>query len=772
MYSELMHEGSWVIQTDELELGFSLDSGMLTILRRLGGVNMLNVGGSDLSLDAQTPWGWMSERTFPRYLSHTVHHDHDAVILAIHVGLGGLSLIDTLRITGTLVARTVAVTNNSVSEEQLLHVRLNLPFVCIGNRSDARFEAPSNSFRPRLALETVAKLRRGELPGRAIAPAIRRSRLFENAPDRGPGLLAVHSASLNENVLCWYWSTVQPAWPDINGNDEAITLGHDIELAGWLAPDQTISGGTQYFMLVKGTWFDAMSAFHATWSVLDVHGLGDIAEWTRDAAIYEVHPGLWGGFASLTAALPHIRSLGFNTLNIMPIWRYDNRSGQPWDLNWAASGSPYAIEDFEALEPTLGTPQEFRALVDRAHELGMRVLCDLVVQGCSRTSRYLKEHPGWFCRDVRGRIVSSHGWNDTASFDWANPEVQEFFLDWTTRFIEKFDIDGWRVDAPHRKEPNWDRRLERPASSTSFGVLHIIDGVRAALRQRKPDGALLCELYGPLFTLNHDFAYDYLAHLMFFHAGLGVLSAYELGEWLEDHLLALPDGVVRVCFTETHDTRDVNPIADAVRGSRLAHMLLVGLVGCGFVPMLWTGQEQGQAEFVRHLLHVRANNPILRTGSVHFNKVPCDMPQVWTALRRLDHASLVVLLNLGPHRRTVTISIPVDHMQLSDGTYHLYELLSDQVIAAGEQTSWQREELLSLALTVDPFESMLLAVRAGDPITADPPRADATPEQIPSAPESANEQAVNASPADHTARAPSGSAKQSRSRRSPRKPKE
>lgn len=713
MYTEWTQEQSWIIHTPEMELGFSRDSGMLTVLRRPNGPNYLCVGGATASIDVQLPGGWLGETAFPRYLNHAVHEHAGVVILVINIGLGAVRLTDTFRITGTLLARSVAVFNSGSVEFRVQSVRLSLPYARVGSLSEGRFEAPSNSFRPRLAVENVAKMRRGVLPTRDLAPASRRGRPFENAPDRGPGLLALHSTSESENLLCWYWSVDQSAWPDVDGNDEALSIGHEIELAGWLPPGGSLSGGTQYCMFIAGTWNDAMRAFSETWRVIGVQTAFDVPHWVRTAALYEVHPGLWGGFAALAASLPHIQALGCDTLNIMPIWCYDNRSGAIWDMNWAASGSPYAITDFEQLEPTLGTPAEFRALVDRAHELGMRVLCDLVVQGCARHARYVAEHPGWFCRDERGRLVSSHGWNDTVSFDWAHPDVQQFFVDWTTRFVQTYDIDGWRVDAPHRKEPNWDRRLTRPASSTSFGVLDIVRRMRLALRQIKPDAVLLCELYGPLFTTNHDFAYDYLTHLMFFHAGLGTISSYELGEWLEDHFLALPQRAVRVCFTETHDTRDVNPVADAVRGSQLARMLLVGIIGCGFVPMFWSGQETGQEEFIQHLTLLRREHRALRDGTLAFNTVPCDVPTVWSVVRTWGDERLGVVLNLGPHRRTATISLPVDRLNLPDGEYHFYDLLREEVLDYGGKRWWRREELLHMPLVVEPFDAKILQIRWG-----------------------------------------------------------
>src|SRR5215203_3817278 len=99
MYNVFFHEGSWIVHTAEIELGFSRESGMLTVLRRPDGVNYLNIGGVAPSLDVQLTGSWLGETAFPRYLSHTLSELAGAVVLTINVGLGMLRISDTFRIT-------------------------------------------------------------------------------------------------------------------------------------------------------------------------------------------------------------------------------------------------------------------------------------------------------------------------------------------------------------------------------------------------------------------------------------------------------------------------------------------------------------------------------------------------------------------------------------------------------------------------------------------------------------------------------------------------
>ncbi len=402
-------------------------------------------------------------------------------------------------------------------------------------------------------------------------------------------------------------------------------------------------------------------------------------------------------------------------LNLMPVWAYDNRTGRLWDGNWGKSGSPYAIRDFERFEPTLGDADDFRHLVDTAHGLEMRVLCDFVAQGCAVDARYVAEHPEWFCRDPDGNLVSSHGWTDTYSFDWANPDYQEFMVGWALRLVRDFGIDGYRVDAPNGKEPNWDRRLARHASTTSLGCLSLLDRLQRELKALRPDTVLLCELYGPLYVQQHDYAYDYLAHFAWMNAALGRLTPAELGEWLAQHRAILPPDSVRVAFTETHDTRDINPLADGLRGSRISRLVLAGLVLTNFVPMIWSGQEDRPADraFLRQLLAVRRSYAALRYGALHLNAVRSADPRVFGALRHHEYQRVVGLLNLSAHKRSFELFIPTDLLGMGEGSYHLYDTLAERVVDEDGRREWQREEFWQITLTLDAWTPYLLDIRPG-----------------------------------------------------------
>ena len=104
-----------------------------------------------------------------------------------------------------------------------------------------------------------------------------------------------------------------------------------------------------------------------------------------------------GTFLKTIALLPYIKSLGVNTLHLLPITTIgeDGRKGN--------LGSPYAIRNPFKLDENLSEPflgmrveDEFCGLVEAAHHLGMKVVVEFVFRTASKDSDWVKEHPGWF----------------------------------------------------------------------------------------------------------------------------------------------------------------------------------------------------------------------------------------------------------------------------------------------------------------------------------------------------------------------------------------
>ena len=193
-------------------------------------------------------------------------------------------------------------------------------------------------------------------------------------------------------------------------------------------------------------------------------------ERARFGAWYELFPRSWGGFAGVERALPKLAELGFNVVYLPPIHPIGrtNRKGRNNALSAASGdpGSPWAIGAAEgghtAIDPGLGTDDDFDTLVARARELGLEIALDFAIQ-CSPDHPWLWEHPEWFHRRPDGtlryaenppkRYQDIHNVNfESADWEGLWAALRDVVLHWVARGVKAF-----RVDNPHTKPlPFWE----------------------------------------------------------------------------------------------------------------------------------------------------------------------------------------------------------------------------------------------------------------------------------------------------------------------------
>ncbi|MDR0994084.1 MAG: alpha-amylase [Verrucomicrobiota bacterium] len=104
-----------------------------------------------------------------------------------------------------------------------------------------------------------------------------------------------------------------------------------------------------------------------------------------------------GTFLKAIAMLPYIRSLGCNTIHLLPITSI-GKDGNKGDMGSAfAIQNPYALDEHLA-EPALAldVQTEFAALVEAAHHLGIRIVVEFVFRTAAKDAAWAKDHPEWF----------------------------------------------------------------------------------------------------------------------------------------------------------------------------------------------------------------------------------------------------------------------------------------------------------------------------------------------------------------------------------------
>lgn len=165
-----------------------------------------------------------------------------------------------------------------------------------------------------------------------------------------------------------------------------------------------------------------------------------------------------GDFAGITQKLDYLEDLGINTIWITPI--VENIPGVTVtdtgkeDVPYNAAYHGYWASNFTKLNPTLGTKEEFQTLIDQAHNRGIRIMVDIVVNHAGYDTDF-----GDMIRSGED-IVSGSDQKDSLSnlpdFRTEDPAVSAQLVEWQTQWVKDFGIDYFRVDTvKHVENDTW-----------------------------------------------------------------------------------------------------------------------------------------------------------------------------------------------------------------------------------------------------------------------------------------------------------------------------
>lgn len=372
-----------------------------------------------------------------------------------------------------------------------------------------------------------------------------------------------------------------------------------------------------------------------------------IPEWFQNAVVYNIFPDsfadgkgqlsggqktfpaqggavsknrLGGTIRGITENLDYISGLGFNCLYLNPIFR-------------AGEYHKYDIVDYFHVDPCLGTDEDFLNLTSEAHARGMHIIIDGVFNHCSwyfpqfddvvqkgRQSSYCDwfydltfpvkrpeddgEKPGYACFAYERKMPK---------LNTANPAVQEYFAKVGQYWIEKFHVDGWRLDVANEVDKNFWRKF------------------RQAVRRANPEAVLIGEVWenaevwlkGDLFDSVMN--YDFRKHCRDFFA-LDQKRADGFAWSMTDMWLRYPRQVSfgQLNLLDSHDVaRFLSLCGNAYERWQLAFLYLCMAPGVPSVfygdekevlgireeeyrrKMPWEEDHSGCEEFVRNVLRIR-----------------------------------------------------------------------------------------------------------------------------------------------------------------------
>ncbi len=472
----------------------------------------------------------------------------------------------------------------------------------------------------------------------------------------------------------------------------------------------------------------------------------DHTDWVDHAIIYGVTPYIFteqGRLDGITAKLPELAELGVNTLWLQPL--FANHGG----------GQGYDIIDYFQLRDDVGSEEDLRELVRTSHNLGIRVILDFPINHTSIKHPYAQdtiqrgaESPYYdyyqrepdtvrYARHYRTRTEGKmsfvhYFWEDMPNLNHDHPAVRRKLIEAGRHWIERFDIDGYRLDA------SWGMNYRSPSFLPEW---------REAMKEIKPDILILGEDKATdprAFENRYDVAYDWAAgddwvsqwawevdytddrndsRTIFNHTPADQRAA-ALRRALTNDGQGYPENARVLRFMENNDTARFIQ-AHGLPRTRMAAALLFALDG---IPMIFNGQEVGESrhpyetgplfahdqsirardqhglfDYYAKLARMRTAHPALRAGSFHeLDITPGDA--LFAFARRKGDETILTAVNLAETpKEDAVIHIPAQSWALEeDVTWRLTDLLTE------EQFEVNTAELSRLTLPLDSYQVRIM----------------------------------------------------------------
>ena len=385
-----------------------------------------------------------------------------------------------------------------------------------------------------------------------------------------------------------------------------------------------------------------------------------IPEWTKNSVLYEVNIRQYtpeGTFKAFESHLPRLKELGVDILWIMPIHPISekNRKG--------SLGSYYAVKDYKGINPEFGTLEDFKSLVNKAHEMGFKVIIDWVANHTGWDNQWITDHPEWYTKDSLGNIIPPNpDWSDIADLNFDSQPMRRAMIDAMDYWVKETNIDGFRCDV-------------------AWGVPQDFwEAATASLDSIKPVYMLAEDEDHPaLLEKAFESNYAWKLHHILNEVAQGKKTAADIQKYYTDSVNKYAPGAFPMQFITNHDENswqgtEFERMGDAVKTFATLTFTIEG------IPLLYSGQEAGlnkrllffekdtinwsnleMQKYYQSLISLKKSNEALWNGTAGAPMVFVETSapeQVLAFTREKDKNQVLAVFNLSAQPVEVTIQLP------------------------------------------------------------------------------------------------------------------
>lgn len=393
----------------------------------------------------------------------------------------------------------------------------------------------------------------------------------------------------------------------------------------------------------------AAAGRHDSAALIDGH-----PAWIEQGNIYEVNVRQYtpeGTFAAFATHLQRLKDMGVQTLWFMPIQPI-GKEGRKGVL-----GSYYAVSDYRSVNPEFGTMADWKALVAKAHSMGMKVIIDWVPNHTAPDHPWVKQHPEFYIRNAQGVPIHQPGtdWTDTRKLDFTNRQLWDSTIATMQFWVSETKIDGFRCDHAQGQGKDFWTKANQDLKAAHPGLLMLAEAEDEWL-----------------YHAGFDMSYAWKAFHKMVDIAAGRSPANALDSVLHEMDTTFSPTALYLYFTSNHDENSWNR-ADygTMPGASHAPFAVLSQTIKQSVPLVYSGQEEPvldsisffykdtisfnklqRAPFYKTLLTLRQKNPALAANAAYKKLRTSNDAALFAFEREKNGHKVLVVLNLSKFPQT------------------------------------------------------------------------------------------------------------------------